>query len=663
MVRKGIIFQVFFSLLFTGNLLHAQEAVKDEKSFYNANLLVLYHKYEAALPLYLKLADKYPANSNLQYLTGTCYLHIPGQKTRAISYLEKASQDVSRKYKKDLYQETRAPLEALLFLGRAYQIHNELDKALSAYSRYKKMLRKRQSKDIVNRWIGSCELAKKMMSRPGDVEMVYPELLKVGRIVYHPALSGDKKRMVFMSETKYYQAIYFTEFQNGAWTTPENITMEIESDGTYQVASLNYEGTLLLLTVPRKEHRDIFISKYKNNVWEKAIPLEGKVNTLHDEVFASLSPDGHKLYFVSDRSGGPGGLDIFTASLTPEGKWDNILPLPGPVNTPYNEQSPVLASDGQQLFFSSDGHPGMGGYDIFSSKQKNEIWNDPVNLGYPPNSTDDDLYFAPLDSGFKGYITHWFNEQEKRAYIATVERYTPEHPRPVVLSGKLILPPGYNLPEDINIKIENTAVKVPATGSIHITREGTFETKLPAGTYRITVNGKKLSPFAQVIALQKEDHTKRIELPLTFAAPATAEKKEMYVVSPVYFDFDKFTLTTAARLKLDKLADILKVFPGVRVSVEGHTDAIGPCSYNRKLSLKRSQAVKNYLVSKGITSSRLTATAYGESKPVAINRNLDGTDNPRGRHYNRRVEFGIKGNGADQIRVKQNIPPELLFNK
>ncbi len=661
MVKKGIIFQVFFSLLFTGNLLHAQEAVKDEKTFYNAGLLVLYHKYEAALPLYLTLTDKYPDNSNLQYLTGTCYLHIPGQKSRAIPYLEKASHNVSRKYKKDLYQETKAPLEALLFLGRAYQINNQLDKALSAYSRYRKMLRNQQNKDIVNRWISSCELAKKMMSHPGDADIIYPELLKVGRVVYHPALSGDGKRMVFMSDAKYYHAIYFTAFQNGAWTTPENITMEIESDGTYQVASLNYDGTLLLLTVPRKEQRDIFISKYINNYWEKAVPLEGKVNSLHNEVFASLSPDGHKLYFVSDRSGGPGGLDIFTATLTPEEKWDHILPLPGPVNTPYNEQSPVLTSNGQQLFFSSDGHPGMGGYDIFTSKQKNGVWGDPVNLGYPPNTTDDDLFFAPLDNGFKGYVTRWLNQKERKSYIAAIEKYTPGHPRPVVLSGKLLLPRGYDQPEDIKITIESTEGKEQVSESIRITKEGAFETKLPAGTYRITVSGEKISPSTQVIDLQKKDRAKRLEIPVVINTTAPTEKKERYVISPVYFDFNKFTLNSSARFKLDKMADILKVLPDIQVSIEGHTDAIGPCSYNQKLSLKRSQFVKDYLISKGISPSRLTVTGYGESKPVAINRNPDGTDNPQGRHYNRRVEFGMQGNGADQVRVKQNIPPDLLI--
>ena len=662
MVKNGVVTKIIWSLLLIGNSLYAQEIIDDEKIFYNANLLSLYHKHEKALSLYLKLAEKYPDNSNIQYLTGISYLHIPGEKIKAIPYLEKASQNVSRKYKKELFQETRAPLEAILFLGRAYQINNELNKALAAYTSYKKMLRKKQSKNLVERWIRSCETARKMMNNPGDVEFVFPELFKMGRMVYHPAISGNGGKMVFMMDTKYYHAVYFTKYENGAWTNPKNITMDIESDGFYEVSSLNYDGTILFLTVPRKSQKDIFISRHEGNRWGKAVPLEGKVNSLHNEVFASLSPDGHILYFVSDRSGGPGSLDIFTATLSSERKWDNIEPLPGPINTPYDEQSAILTPDGKKLFFSSNGHPGMGGFDVFVSKYENGAWQEPVNLGYPLNTTDDDLYFSPLDHGFKGYITRRFIEKEIKSYIASVEFFSPEHPRPVALSGNLILPPNQILPADIKINIKDITGKV-TTLTPYISKDGTFYTKLPAGTYRITVNGKGITPYSRMIVLQKEDRVKNLEIPLTYTAPEQRVNKEMYIISPVYFDFNKFTLTSSARLKLDKMADILKVLPNVQVSIEGHTDAIGSCSYNRKLSLKRANSVKNHLVSRGVSSSRLVVIGYGESRPVTINKNPDGTDNPTGRHFNRRVEFSMKGNTADQIQVKYNIPPELLIKK
>ncbi len=663
MVKKGMIIRILAYLLFTGTLF-AQDNVNDERNFYNANLLTLYHKYEEALPIYLRLLEKHPDNSNLQYLTGTCYLHIPGQKTRAIPYLEKASENISKRYQKELYEEKRAPLEAILFLGRAYQINNQLDKALSAYGRYKKMVRKTQKEILADRWISSCELAKKMMSHPADADIVFPELLKTGPVVYHPVISGDGKKMAFMSDTRYYHAIYFTESEHGAWTAPYNITMDIESDGSYRVSSLNYDGTMLFLVVPKKEHRDIYLSRYKEGRWGKATPLRGKINTLRDEVFASLSPDGQTLYFVSDRSGGPGGLDIFTATRSSNGEWDHVTPLPGPVNTPFDEQSPLLSPDGKKLFFSSDGHATMGGFDIFVSRYANGTWGNPENAGYPLNTTDDDLYFAPLEDGYRGYFTRWFNGKEKKAAIAAIEFFSSEHPRPVTLSGKLVLPPGRTLPDSLQVIITNIRGEEPAS-STHVTPEGLFDTKLPAGTYRINISGRGITPYSGEVTLTSDKKTESIEIPLTFTSPPKEkeEKKETFIISPVYFDFNKYALTAAARTQLDRLAEILKALPGVTVTIEGHTDAIGSAAYNKKLSLKRAAAVKEYLVSKGISSTRLTTTGYGESRPVAINRNPDGTDNPQGRKYNRRASFRLKGNGAVRIRVKADIPPALLLNK
>ncbi len=667
MDKRKFIVQVLWSvLLLSIPSLYAQdrEVINDEKSFYQANLFILYHQYEKAVPIYLDLLKKYPDNSNLQYLAGTCYLHIPGLRTRAIPFLDKASQNYTRRYKKELYSETKAPLEAILFLGQAYQINNQLDKALEEYNRYKKLLRKKQSTKIVDRWIRSCELAKKMMSHRGDVEIIFPERLKTGQVVYHPAISGDGKKMAFMSNAKYYHAIYFTEFKNGGWTTPYNITMDIESDGSYEVSSLSHDGSLLYLIVPRKDNTDIYVSRYKDDKWGKAIPLRGKINSLHNEVFASLSPDNHTLYFVSDRPGGPGKLDIFTASLSPDGKWEGIKPIAGPVNTPYDEQSPVLSADGKKLFFSSKGHSTMGGFDIFVSNRKNGSWQNPVNLGYPPNTTDDELCFAPFDNGFKGYITRYFKDTVKRSYIASVEFFSPEHPRPLILTFKLVFPPDKELPPDLRIEIKsNQGLEKIVTGKT-ITREGLFDMKLPAGTYDLTVSGSGINPYNRKISLQKETATRPVEMPLSFiSSPKREENIQKYFISPVYFDFNQFALTPAASAKLDKLTTILKNFPGVKVIIEGHTDAIGSRDYNLKLSIKRAKSVKNYLIAKGIPDSSLFVKGYGEDRPVAINKNPDGSDNPRGRQYNRRVTFSFEGNQAVQIIPKQNIPPDLAIHK
>ncbi len=663
MIKKGFAIEVVLFYILS-NFLFAQESVDTEKSFYKANFLSLYNKYEEALPIYLRLSDEYPNNDNLQYLTGICYLHIEGLKIRALSFLEKASQNITRHYKKDFFSETQAPPEAILYLGKAYQIDNQLNKALEEYDKYKKLFHRKQKKELVNRWIKSCELAREMMNKPGDVDIIQPELLKVGKVNYHPAVSENGKRMVFMSDTKFYHAIYFTEYKNGYWSMPLNITMEIESDGTYQVSSLNHDGTLLFLTVPLNNQSDIYVSKFEDNKWGKAIALKGSINSLHNEVFASLSPDEKQLLFVSDRSGGSGGLDIFTATKTTESKWENIKPVAPPINTPYDEQSPVLSSDGSKLFFSSNGHPTMGGFDIFVSERKNGHWQNPENLGHPPNTTDDDIYFVPEGkNGIKGFITQYLNGDDKEATIASIEFYSSLHPRPALLSGKLILPVGTKLPEDLKIQATDMAGKLPPETMTRPQEGGLFDMKLPAGTYQLSITGSRIVPISKQIVLQKDNMVTNLSIPLTWIRKEKVKKKITYTLTPVYFDFNKYSLTSEARTTLDSLVKILNLFSDIKVTVEGYTDAMGTTAYNQKLSEIRALAVKAYLVKKGISPSRLSIIGYGESHPAAINNNPDGSDNSKGRRFNRRTEFRMKGNEANQILLKQNVPPGLAIKQ
>ena len=597
MIKKGIssgiivLFVSALSLFPQGS----QEDNTPEKIFYQAGFLTLYDRWEEALPLYLRLAKEDPGNTNLQYLTGVCYLHLPGLKGEAIPWLEKAVTGITRNYKKDLYTEQKAPRKAWLMLGRAYQIAGQLDKATEAYNKYRKSLKRKESRAEADRMIRSCELARKMLQEKPDLDLVQPELLKVSEVNYHPAVSGDGKTMVFMSDAKYYHAIYFTRFEEGAWGLPVNITMDLQSDGTYRVASLNRDGTLLFLTVPGKTNYNIYVSHWDPVMqrWGKAVPLPGRVNTLKNEIFASLSPDGQELYFVSDRSGGQGGYDIFTARKKADGSWDDVKPLGPPVNTPLNEQSPLLTNDGNKLYFSSEGHQTMGGYDIFMSEKKGGQWSEPVNAGHPPNTTDDDLFYVPAENGIKGYFTRYSVTAPKHAYITLAEYFSAEHPRPA-----------------------------PGTGHL----------KTPAAK------------------------------PLPAVTPAPPPVKH-YTVKPVYFAFNKYSLSSTATHTLDTLVLLLKRFPEVTVVVEGHTDALGSATYNMQLSLRRARSVRDYLVRHGIAAGRLSVKGYGESRPVAINRNADGTDNPQGRALNRRAVYRFNGKGAENFSLKQNIPRQLSVKK
>ncbi len=668
MIKKGISSGIFILFVLWSPLFPqgSPDDVTAEKTFYQAHFLTLYDRWEEALPLYLRLAEEEPDNTNVQYLTGVCYLHLPGLKAEAIPWLEKAVKGITKKYEKEIHTERQAPREAWLMLGKAYQIAGELDKAIEAYNRYKKSLKKKESRDEADRMIRSCDLARRMLQEKPDIDLVQPELLKVGKVNYHPAVSGDGKTMVFMSDAKYYHAIYFTRFSEGAWEVPVNITMDIQSDGSYRVASLNRDGTILFLTVPGKDNYNIYVSHWRagDQRWGKAVPLKGRVNTLKNEIFASLSPDGQELYFVSDRSTGEGGYDIFTAHKNQEGAWDDIKPLGPPVNTPLNERSPILTHDGNKLYFSSDGHQTMGGYDIFVSEKKGGKWSAPVNLGHPPNTTDDDLFYVPADNGVRGYFTSYSVRAPKHAYITMAEYFSAEHPRPVVVTGHLQVAGGAPLPEDIKAEIREISSDTPLVVLEHIPGDGTFTTKLPTGKYTITVTGSGLRETSREIDLQQGATAGTLEISLEQLPSALpAPLQEHYAVRPVYFAFNKYTLSPSSIATLDTLVTILKRFPKVTVVVEGHTDALGSDAYNMKLSLQRAGTVRDYLIRHGIAGSRLSVKGYGKSRPVAINRNADGTDNPAGRALNRRATYKFNGAGAENITVKQNIPEDLSVKK
>ena len=664
-MKRGVAGGIVIGLMVAFSL-QAQMQGRDvtaEKIFYKADFLTLYDKWEEALPLYLQLEREDSLNGNLHYLIGRCYLHIAGLHGEAIPWLEKATHNISRRYQKELYEERHAPRESWLLLGRACQAAGDLDRAEEAYLKYRKMLKRKEDHREVDRLLKSVTLAREMLKEDPDIEIVEPELLKVGEVNYHPAVSGNGQVMVFMSDTRYYHAIYFTRREGGAWTIPRNITMDVQSDGTYRVASLNYDGDLLFLTVPGRDNYNIYSSRWDSTArrWGKATPLPGRVNTLKNEIFASLSPDGQTLYFVSDRSGGEGGYDIFTARKNKEGEWSEIIPLGPPVNTPGNERSPILADGGKKLFFSSDRHATMGGYDIFVSSKERKNWSPPRNIGHPPNTSDDNLFFVPVEEGYLGYFTQYSVKAPKRATITTVEFFSALHPRPVAVTGRLRTADGTPLPPGVEAIVTRTTTG-EQVATVVADESGRFRLQLPAGEYRLVLRGKGIETSSQNVALPPGE--KKYELNLNVKRlPAAEKEKRIYRIRPVYFAFDSYALTATARATLDSLAAILDTLQEVKIVIEGHTDAWGSDAYNMRLSLRRAEAVRKYLMRKGISSDRMTVKGYGERRPVALNTNADGTDNPRGRAYNRRATYLFQGADATGIIVVQDVPPTLRYKK
>jgi len=391
---------------------YSQNTNELKETFHEAEFFILYEDYEEALTLYQNVYNKGLSNAYIKHRIGECYLQIPGQKAKSIPYLEEACENLSGSIREGWFKETKAPYRALFYLACAYQTNNELDKAIETFKKFEDLAstEKNYNFDYIYKQIQSCIAAKKLMNEPDAINEVnignqinnkYPNI--------RPVISADEKSIVYQSELKFYDAIFYSTKENGEWSTPVNITPDLQSDGNFYTCFLSGDGKTLTLYRADEFNSDIYISHLENNHWSTPKKLNKNINSRHHEIFASLSNDGKTLFFISDRKGGFGGFDIYKSHYDESKKdWGEAINLGREVNTPFNEQSPVICENGTTLYFSSQGHYNMGGFDVFYTENiEKNLWTKPVNAGYPINSTDDNLFYYPLDNGKKAYISKY----------------------------------------------------------------------------------------------------------------------------------------------------------------------------------------------------------------------------------------------------------------
>lgn len=380
-----------------------------DKIFDDAEFFFATGDYQEALFLFLQLVKMQPDNANFNFRAGMTYLNIPGQESKAASYLEKAVMNTTLKYKSKDLDEKRAPYHAWFYLGNAYRINNDLDKALDSYDRFKSLkdFEKKYNVRIVDAEIKACERAKIIKDSPLNlVKTNLGEPVNSAVADYAPVFTPDENTIVFMNSQKFYEAIMLSRKIDGIWSPPVNITPQIGSDGDMRPTSISADGNDLYLVKQDKNNSDIYISHFDGNLWSSAVPLNKNINTRTNETFASLSPDGKSLYFTSDRKGSLGGLDIYVSKRQSVGDWGEAENLGSVINTEYDEETPYLSPDGRNLFFSSKGHFNMGGYDVFySSLNKYNQFEEAINLGYPVNTTNDNIDYFPVKDGKTGYMS------------------------------------------------------------------------------------------------------------------------------------------------------------------------------------------------------------------------------------------------------------------
>lgn len=368
--------------------------------------------YEAALDDYLQLLDNEPKSDKYNYNIGVCYLNTNINKAKAIPYLE------------ILTHKPKYDPNAMYLLGRAYHYALRFDDAIKAYNTFKQTGRGNADNLLdVDRQIQFCINAKELMKFPVDVKFE-----NLGGNInspysdYYPFVPSDESFIMFNTrrpvdgadvpkeDGTFPAAIYIAKVIDGSFVKSRNIGPPIaKKEGEQEVIGLSATGEIMLLYYTNlKGIGDIYItSADKNKSFKIADRLADNINSSKaEEIAACISNDGNTLYFASNREGGKGGTDLYLSNKLPNGEWGPPQNLGADINTTYDEDFPNVSGDGKVLYFSSNGHTTMGGYDIFKAEfnPANKLYTNPKNLGFPINTPEDNYNFRVSANGRFGYM-------------------------------------------------------------------------------------------------------------------------------------------------------------------------------------------------------------------------------------------------------------------
>lgn len=394
-------------LCLTGISTTAQTSSRNDELKLDADYFLMLKEYTKALDMYLKILKTEPDNADVKHRIGVCYLNSENDKQKAIPYLEEAVQKVSAKYNPNSLKEENASFEAYFALGSAYRVNNEFDKAIDAYNKFKEYLDKDDDYNtrVADQYIRSCHLAREMQLHPvGFNADNLGNQINDNRPNFNAVVSGDGKTLIYTSPGRQGYEILLSVYADTGWTAPKNITSVLGTGKFMKTCDLSNDGLTLVLALEDPENSDIYMSHFNRGRWSKVEPLGKAINSKMQETHASLSPDNSTLYFTSNRKGGEGDLDIYKSVMGSKGEWGKAVNLGPGVNTPFNEETPFVSDDGQFLFFSSEGHDGMGGYDVYRIPL-GSVSAGAVNLGYPVNTTDNNLFYYPVGDGRSAYYS------------------------------------------------------------------------------------------------------------------------------------------------------------------------------------------------------------------------------------------------------------------
>lgn len=393
--------------------------------FENAEEYLMDANYEKALPLYESLLIQNPKNSSWHFKVGLCYLNSPSEFSKSVQHFEQAVTVFSTNTRDNLYREDKAPVAVFLYLGDAYHRNFRFDDATEAYRKFKTYVSTKDSSTIsfVDYKIQVCKNAKELVADPVNLYIKnLGEEINSPYADYSAVLSADESILLFTSRRsesvgqqtdengKYFEDIYFSYRSDNemGWQQAKNVGSPINTPGHEATIGTSIDGQILFI-YKDDDSGSIYITNMQGENWTIPEKIGGEVNSKYWESHAALSADGNTLFFVSNRPGGLGGRDIYRSKKLPSGGWSKAMNLGASINTPYEEDSPFLQPGSSTLYFSSQGHRTMGGFDIFQSNYVDTGlfggWTEPQNIGYPVNTTGDDLFYFPTLDKKKAYYS------------------------------------------------------------------------------------------------------------------------------------------------------------------------------------------------------------------------------------------------------------------
>ena len=497
-----------------------------------------------------------------------------------------------------------------------------------AVKEYQIALDSMPNNQVIAQSLQAASLAAGMKERGSKYIVKRMDVFNSRRQDYSPMLFGDKYDQLYFTSTRNEAKgddlsgitgakagdIFLSEKDDkGKWSAPRAIESALNTEADEGTPAFSVDGREMYITQcltdpSNPRYAQIAVSNRSDAAWGKATKLEISRDTLSSFAHPAVSPDGNWLYFTSDMPGGKGGLDIWRVRLT-GGTTGGVENLGEPINTPEDEEFPTFRPNGD-LYFSSNGHGGLGGLDIFIAKVGNDHHYHLEHPGYPLNSQGDDFGMA-----FEGIHNRGFFSSNRNDGRGWDHIYSFELPEIIqTVKGWVYEMDGYELPaaQVFMVGDDGTNKKLAVKG------DGSFEQEIKPGVNYIflaTCNG--YLNHKEEIKVGNVDDSKVYTLQFALAGINVP-----ILIDNIFYDFDKATLRPESEKALDALVNLLKENPNVTIELSAHTDYLGSADYNKRLSQRRADAVVAYLTAHGIVRDRLTPVGYGKERPKKIRKKV-----------------------------------------